>query len=221
MYPISLKLSGKNCVVIGGGRVAERKVLGILNGGGRVLVISPEGTTTIRRLADLGKLKWIQRDYRSGDLGDVQLVFAATNSREVQKTVVKEARQKGLLINVADAPDECDFQVPATIHHGDLTIAVSTNGKSPAVAALVKRKVQEHIGDEYRLLLQVMTIVRRQVLGCRNSQQDKKILFQNVLHEDIIDWIRAGRWDRLQEHLQRQLGPDFSIDLRPLKQDEP
>lgn len=216
-----MNITGKRCVVVGGGRVAERKVQGILSGGGQVLVISPEGTAGIRQLAESGKIDWEQRAYRSGDLKGTFLVFAATSVRAVQAAVVEEAREKGVPANVADAPAECDFQVPATIHHGDLTIAVSTNGTSPAVAAMVKKKLQEQVGDEYRLLLRLMAMVRRQVLSIDDDRQDRKILFQKILHEDIIDWIKTGQWEMLQEHLQHHLGRNLTFDLRPLQQDEP
>ena len=144
MYPISLNISGKLCVVVGGGQVAERKVLSLLNAHAAVRIISPQLT---ERLAEVvtevvteqavkktvkDTVQWWKRGYQHGDLDEALLVFAATDNRQVQDAVVQDAQQTGLLVNVVDAPEKCDFQVPALVRRGDLTLAVSTNGASPA-----------------------------------------------------------------------------------------
>ena len=219
MYPVCLNITGRLCIVIGGGAVAERKVQGLLAGGGRVRVISPEVTGSLAALAEEGRIEWLCKEYSPGDLDDAFLVFAATDSREVQEAVCRDAERAAMLINVADDPDHCGFQVPATVHRGDLTLSVATGGRSPAVAAMIRRRLERDFGREYAVLLELVAMVRERVLSDDSSPRERKILFQNILHDDIVAWIREGRWDRLQQHLQKVLGPGYSLDLSRLKQD--
>ena len=212
MYPVSLEITDKLCVVVGGGSVAERKVLGLLTAGAQVRVISPQLTETIIELADDGRIEWLERGYEQGDLVGALLVFAATDSREVQEAVVLEAGLEGQLVNVIDEPASCSFQVPAVIRRGDLTLTVSTGGKSPAVAAMVRRTLAESFGEEYSQLLDLMSRLRDQVLSGDRDCAERKILFQNVLHDDIVLWIKNGQWNLVRSHLRAVLGSDVDFD---------
>ena len=213
MYPVCLEISDKLCVVVGGGSVAERKVLGLLTAGARVRVISPLLTNTLTGLADEGRIDWLERGYAQGDLAGALLIFAATDSIEVQETVFKEAGRAGQLVNVIDAPARCSFHVPAVIKRGDLTLAVSTGGKSPAVAAMVRKQLDENFGEEYGLLLDLVSRLREQVLAGDGDSAKRKILFQNILHDDIVHWIKSGQWDLLRRHLHAVLGSDVDFDI--------
>ena len=213
MYPVCLEISDKLCIVVGGGSVAERKVLGLLTAGAQVRVISPQLTGTLAGLADDGRIEWLDRGYEQGDLIGALLVFAATDSREVQEAVVREASRAGQLVNVIDEPVRCSFQVPAVVRRGDLTLAVSTGGRSPAVAAMVRHQLEESYGEEYGLLLDLMSWLREQVLSGRQDCAERKILFQNILHDDIVLWIKTGRWDLLRNHLRAVLGSDVDFDV--------
>ncbi len=219
LYPVCLNITGKLCVVIGGGSVAERKVEGLLAAGGRVRVISPEVTSSLAALAKEDRIEWRRKAYAAGDLDDAFLVFAATDSREVQEAVCRDAEQAAMLINVADDPDHCAFQVPATVHRGDLTLSVGTGGRSPAVAAMIRRQLEREFGREYAVLLELVAMIREHVLTDDRTPRERKILFQNILHDDIVPWIREGRWDRLRQHLEDVLGPGLSLDFSRLKQD--
>ncbi len=212
MYPVSLEITDKLCVVVGGGSVAERKVLGLLTAGAQVRVISPQLTQIIAELADDGRIEWLERGYEQGDLVGALLVFAATDSREVQEAVVREAGRAGQLVNVIDEPASCSFQVPAVIRRGDLTLTVSTGGKSPAVAAMVRRTLAESFGEEYSQLLDLMSRLRDQVLSGDRDCAERKILFQNVLHDDIVLWIKNGQWNLVRSHLRAVLGSDVDFD---------
>ncbi|WP_456387348.1 precorrin-2 dehydrogenase/sirohydrochlorin ferrochelatase family protein [Desulfolithobacter sp.] len=218
MYPVCLDITGKLCVVVGGGRVALRKVSGLLEAGACVRVISPEASAELVRLADSGRIEWLDRPYRQGDLSGAFLVFAATDNRQVQETVCQEAEAAGQLVNVVDDPKQCSFHVPAVVRRGELTLMVATGGKSPAVAAMVRRQLEERFGPEYQILLELVSMVREQVLQGGAGCSARKILFQNILQDDIVTWIRRGDWERVQGHLRNILGPDVSIDLRRLKQ---
>ena len=214
MFPISLNIKGKLCAVAGGGKVAERKVLSLLDACAVVRIISPQLTELLSERAADGSVEWRNRGYQRGDLDGALLVFAATDNRAVQEAVVREAQEKGLPVNVADAPELCDFQVPALVRRENLHIAVSTNGASPALAAKIRQDLDEQYGEEYALLLRLMSRLRERI--CRSFSSDwieRKRIFQNILHEDIIDWIREEQWERLAQHLAAVLGPDIPFDI--------
>ncbi|MEA2115140.1 MAG: bifunctional precorrin-2 dehydrogenase/sirohydrochlorin ferrochelatase [Thermodesulfobacteriota bacterium] len=213
MYPVCLEISDKLCVVVGGGSVAERKVLGLLTAGAQVRIITPQLTRSLARLADDGRIEWLERGYAQGDLAGALLIFAATDSREVQKAVCKEAGQAGQLVNVIDAPARCSFHVPAVVQRGDLTLAVSTGGKSPAVAAMIRKQLAQSYGEEYGLLLDLISRLREQVLAGEGNSSERKILFQNILHDDIVHWIKSGQKDLLRRHLRAVLGSDVDFDI--------
>lgn len=213
VYPVLVSISEKLCVVVGGGAVAERKIKRLLAEKARVRIVSPEVTSLLAELARRQLCQWQQKNYTYGDLDGAFLVFAATDSPEVQKRIYEDAERQGILVNVIDNPKQCSFQVPATLQRGDLTLAVSTNGKSPAVAAMVRRRLEKQYGPEFEQLLRLMGQLRQQVIAAAARPSDRKILFQNILHDDIVEWIRDGRWDRVRQHLREVLGPDLNLDI--------
>jgi precorrin-2 dehydrogenase/sirohydrochlorin ferrochelatase len=221
VYHISLNIAGKLCVVVGGGNVAERKVLSLFNAHASVRIISPQLTEVLSDLTANTSVEWRNRGYRCGDLDGALLVFAATDNREVQDAVVRDAWKEGLLVNVADAPDLCDFQIPAVVQRESLNIAVSTNGTSPALAAKIRQDLEKRYGDEYAILLRLMSRLRARICNDASTDgTDRKRVFQNILHEDIIHWIRGEQWERLSQHLDTVLGPDIHFDLRELTEKE-
>lgn len=221
MYPVCLNITGKLCVAVGGGSVAERKVRGLLAGGARVRVISPAVIESLAELAEQDVIEWQQKKYSSGDLAGAFLVFAATDRREVQQAILHDAILSGQLINVVDDPDSCSFQVPATVQRGDLTLAVATGGKSPAVAAMIRGRLEKEYGQEYEILLELVSMIRDRVLASAVHPDDRKNLFQNILHDDIVYWIRTGQWEALREHLYTVLDPDVTLDFSKFEQEMP
>jgi cobalt-precorrin 5A hydrolase/precorrin-3B C17-methyltransferase len=152
VYPILLtRLQEAPVVVVGGGQVGERKVAGLLAVGAAVQLISPEATPQLQTWAEAGRLRWEKRGYQSGDLDGASLVFAATNRREVNSQVARDAARLGLLCNVADQPDEGNFFLPAVYRHDDLVIAVSTAGKSPAKARQLRDRLAEWLAGQVDL----------------------------------------------------------------------
>ncbi|MCK5516137.1 MAG: bifunctional precorrin-2 dehydrogenase/sirohydrochlorin ferrochelatase, partial [Desulfobulbaceae bacterium] len=208
-----LEITEKLCIVIGGGKVAERKVSGLLTAKALVRVISPQLTRLLRQWTEEKRIDWLNRGYQQGDLAGAMLVFAATDNRKIQKAVTREAQQAGQMVNIIDAPAECSFQVPAVVRRGDLTLAVSSNGCSPAVVAMVRKQLAEDYGEEYGLLLELVARIRKQVLAGDQGCDERKILFQNLLHEDIIIWIKTGQLDRLRKHLSAVVGFDVDFDV--------
>lgn len=210
-YPICLDIGGRRCVVIGGGKVAERKVAGLLECGATVSVVSPELSEPLRCLADRGGINWVARPYQPGDLAGAFLVIAATDDPAVQEAVHTEAEQGNLLLNVADVPKWCNFILPATTRQGELTIAVSTAGKSPALARKLREGFDREFGGEYAVLVELLGELRQVVLGRGMSHQQNKELFQQLVEADLAAWLRAGEWQRLRDHVRQLLDDEAAV----------
>ena len=140
-YPVFLDLNARSCVVIGGGPIAEGKIQMLLECGANITMISPTVTAQIKDLAKTGAIQLEEREYREGDLSQAYLVIAATDDNNVNQTIAREAEQHNLLLNVADVTHLCNFIAPAVVRRGDVTVAISTSGTSPALA----RKLREEI----------------------------------------------------------------------------
>ncbi len=161
-YPAFFNVRGKSCVVIGGGKVALRKVRTLLAHGANVKVVSPYLCLELSQLADSGRIEVIRQNYQPGDLKGAFLVIAAATS-DVNKKVTDDARQEKALLNVADNPEQSDFIVPTCLHRGDLTIAVSTAGKSPALARKIRIGLEQHFSEEYAILITLVEEVRSEL----------------------------------------------------------
>jgi precorrin-2 dehydrogenase/sirohydrochlorin ferrochelatase len=205
-YPICLDLEGRPCVVVGGGKVAERKVLGLLSCSAQVTVISPEMTEELLRRHAEGRIQWLDREYKHGDLGKAFLVIAATDDEETQKQVYEEAVKGNLLLNIADVPRRCNFILPATVRRGDLTISISTSGKSPALARKLRMELEKRYGPEYGVLVNILGGIRPEILAFGLSQSENENLFKNLLHDDMAKWIKDRKWEIMKEHLRAVLG---------------
>jgi precorrin-2 dehydrogenase/sirohydrochlorin ferrochelatase len=205
-YPVCLDLRGRPCVVVGGGKVAERKVNGLLACNAQVKVISPDLTEELMQLHTDGKLEWLDRPYRRGDLAQAFLVIAATDDEQAQQMVQEEAEEQNKLLNVADVPQRCNFILPATVRRGDLTIAVATGGKSPALAKKLRQELEKRVGPEYTVLVNILGALRPQILASGLSQPENELLFHHLLHDEMAEWIKNREWDSLKKHLRAVLG---------------
>ncbi|MCL2789735.1 MAG: bifunctional precorrin-2 dehydrogenase/sirohydrochlorin ferrochelatase [Desulfobulbus sp.] len=201
--------------------MAERKIRGILAAAGRVRLVSPAVTPSLTTLADYQAIEWWCKPYSRPDLDGAFLVFAATDNAEVQQAVHRDAQAAGLLVNVADNPGWCDFQIPATIRRGDLSISVATGGKSPAVAAMVKRRLDQLVGEEYGWLTALAALLREQILAEGLDSERMRMLFQQLLHDDIVDWLRDRRWCAIRQHVEQILGRPVHFDPESLIKENP
>jgi precorrin-2 dehydrogenase/sirohydrochlorin ferrochelatase len=193
-------------VVVGGGKVAERKVMGLLSSGARVKVISPTLTDDLARLHADTKLEWVNRQYQQGDLAQSFLVIAATDDDEAQRLIEEEAEQDNMLLNVVDVPQRCNFILPATVRRGDLTVAIATGGKSPALAKKLRKELEKSIGPEYRVLVNILGSIRPQVLASGLCQSENELLFHRLLHDEMLDWVKKRNWTVLEDHILTVLG---------------
>jgi precorrin-2 dehydrogenase / sirohydrochlorin ferrochelatase len=170
--PIFLDLGGRLCLVIGGGEFAEAKVRTLLDAGAIITVVSREATDGIKLQAAGGEIHHLAREYEYGDLRGKLLAYVATENSEIARAAAREARELGIPLNVVDNPESSTFISPATFRRGDLQIAISTGGSSPAVAGMLRRRLEQQIGPGYALVLEIM---RRTRQFLRNREADQRI----------------------------------------------
>jgi uroporphyrin-III C-methyltransferase / precorrin-2 dehydrogenase / sirohydrochlorin ferrochelatase len=176
LYPIFLKLDGRPCLVVGGGTVGERKVESLLEAGARVTVVSPELSEGLARRAAEGRVRWVSRRYQPGDLAGMCLVFSGVGDRQVSAAVHEEAGRRGIPVNAVDHDPHCTFHVPAMVVRGDLKIAISTGGKSPALASELKARIASAIDEDLVRFLAALGALRPRVLERYPLERRGKIL---------------------------------------------
>lgn len=211
-YPVFLDLDKTRCLVIGGGTIAERKVEALLAAGGEVTLISPELTAALRALEAAGRLAVQQRPYQRGDLDAVSLVIAATDDPALQRQIAADAKQANIFCNIVDQPVLCSFIVPAVVQQGDLTIAVSTNGASPALAKKIRQDLTEQFGPEYAVALRLLRRIREQLMHEQRSAQDRQRLLTGLAESPLLDYLRARQTDKLDSLLQQTLGDAYTLE---------
>lgn len=211
-YPVFLEVDKTRCLVIGGGAIAERKVEALLAAGGDVTLISPELTTALHDLEAAGRLTVRQRSYQRGDLDTVSLVIAATDDPTLQRQIAEDAKQADILCNIVDQPALCSFIVPAVVQQGDLTIAVSTSGASPALAKKLRQDLAEQFGPEYALALRLLRRIRERLRHEQHSAQDRQRLLTCLAESPLPDYLRDRQTDKLDALLQRTLGEAYSLE---------
>jgi len=209
-YPININITGQLCVVIGGGAVATRKITSLLPCDARVRVISPKISPEIKKLTDRNNLEWIPRGYRNGDLQGAILAFALTDNPEVQRQITTEAKEHGIPVNIADNPGACTFQTAATIRRGELLIAISTGGGSPALAATIRKELELRFGPEYGELIKLLTEIRQLTVGQDSSQEQHKLLFTKIIQTNILSLLKNKEWQLLHEQLIAILPPEIN-----------
>lgn len=219
-FPVCLKIAGRQCLVIGGGRVGERKVQGLLGHGALVTVVSPELSETLAALHRSGTIDWLPRLYQEGDLAGVFLVIAATDDPGAQERIHAEAEARNILLNVADVPKWCNFILPATARRGDLSLSVSTAGKSPALASTLRQALEVQFGPEYGALVNILGALRDTVLASGRPHAENKLIFARLANPEMAVWIKEGLWQKLAEHIQKILGPDAPLECLETAKEE-
>lgn len=200
-YPLFMDIEGKPCLVVGGGAIAEQKVLSLLDCGARVTVISPELTPALQRLA-ADRLIWKPRTYASGDVDGYLLVICATDDTLVNGHVFQEAETRNILSNVVDVPSLCRFIVPSIVRQGDLCIAVSTGGKSPTMAKEIRRSLEKQFGPEYATLLDLLGRYRPDMKErYPNDPAMRMKKWEELTESDLIDLIRDGKTEEAEKRV--------------------
>jgi precorrin-2 dehydrogenase/sirohydrochlorin ferrochelatase len=207
-YPIFLNLEGHRVVVIGGGEVAERKIQSLLDTGAIIVVISPEVTPDIASLYRQNRIELCKRLYMPGDCAGAALVLSATGDPEVSKAVYTEASALGIFINTADQPAQCSFIMPAVIRRGDIGVAISTSGTSPALAARLRRRISEVIGPEYARLAKLLSQARPEIRNNVGTEEGRKHLHYRIIDSDIITLLKSEDIEPAERRL-KQIIEDF------------
>jgi precorrin-2 dehydrogenase/sirohydrochlorin ferrochelatase len=173
VFPIMVRLASRKCLVVGAGRVAAAKAAGLLSHGAQVVVVAPTAIAWIREKARLGKLEWCRRPFSPRDVRSAFLVIAATNSAATNHAVFRACQARGVLCNVVDDPEHCDFFYPAVVRRGPLQIAISTAGESPALASRLRRELERQFGPEWKPFVEHTGKLRQQLL-CAEMPLEKK-----------------------------------------------
>jgi siroheme synthase-like protein len=194
MFPIFLKLEGKRCLVVGAGSVGEGKIQGLLDAGASIDVVAPSATAAVQKWAWEGVLSWKARKFDPTDLDGMLVVVAATSSPELNASIFKEARDRKVLCNAVDDPANCDFYYPAVVRRGDLQIAISTNGRSPALAQRLRRELEEQFGPEYETWVAELGQARDQLMAeTMDGEARRKLLHELAGREALASRSASGR----------------------------
>jgi precorrin-2 dehydrogenase/sirohydrochlorin ferrochelatase len=185
LYPIAVNLNGKHCVVVGGGRVAERRIAGLREQGAQVTLIAPEATPILQALAEAGTVHWNRADYRSELLQGAFLVIAATDKRDVNAAVARDAQERGLLVCCADGYEDGNFTTPGVIRRGDLTLTVTTGGQSPTLTALLRERLSAEFGPEWEALTALLGRLRSDIQRT-GDEAARRVAVQRVLDDNPI-----------------------------------
>ncbi len=203
-YPIFLNIEGRRCVVVGGGQVALRKVKVLLEHGAEVQVASPSLCPELSQLAENGTIKALRRDYEPGDLQGAFIAVAATDDMGTNEKVAKEARRERVLVNVVDDPQRSDFIVPSYLRRGDVAVAISTGGRSPALARKIRTELEESFGAEYAALALLLDQVRSE-LKQRGIRVDGDAWHRALDLNLLLPLLRAGRDDEAKKAMLTNL----------------
>ena len=205
-YPLFVLINGKPCLVVGGGSVAARKVQDLLQAGARVTVVSPEITPGLAALAAQGEIRHLQGDFQEEQVAGMALVIGATDDMAVNARVSAAAQALGIWVNIVDQPDLCTFIVPAQVRRGDLTLAISTGGASPALARKLREDLEHHFGPEYGPYLSLMQAIRTRVLEARRGDPDNAPLFKRLVDSTLREALGRGDLEGVRRILREVLG---------------
>lgn len=211
-YPIFIDLNQKKVLVVGGGKVAERKIETFLQYGASVYVISRELTPLLKGYVKEDRICYLGDEFREEFMNGAVLIIAATDDRIMNSGVGNSARTAGIPVNVVDQPSDCTFIVPGIVRKGDLQIAVSTSGKSPALVKKLRGELDKQFGSHYEIFLVMMGDLRKKILEMPVSDTDKKRIFMDIVNSPVIDAIRDENWQEVSSILSELTGGRVTYD---------
>ncbi len=214
-YPIFLQLQGETALVVGGGSVARRKVETLLEYGASVKIVSRALCPKLERLVEKQEIRFLGEEFRETFLEGIFLVIAATDEKELNHKISRAARARGLLINAVDQPADCNFIVPSIVNRGNLQIAISTSGKSPAMAKQIRKDLEGCYGVEYESFLALMGRIREELLPMGFSQKENGAIFQRIIDAGLLDIIARGDTEEAETMLSKLL--PAGIDMEKIR----
>jgi precorrin-2 dehydrogenase/sirohydrochlorin ferrochelatase len=209
-YPVFLDLKETSCLVVGGGQVGERKVKTLQACGARVFLVSRDLTPYLKEEVAQDRVSLLKGDYDHSCLDHMFLVIGATDDADLNHKIGREARHRGLLCNIVDKPAECNFILPSLVRRGDLTIAVSTAGKSPALARKIREDLENIFPEIYGTYLDFLGKIRQEVLNLSLPQPQNQKIFEALIKAPVLSWMSNGDAKAIEGLLNRLLGPLFS-----------
>ncbi len=198
-YPAFIDVRGRDCVVIGGGELGEEKVVKLLECDAKVVVISSHVTTNVQHLADAGEVEWIRREYRDGDLARAFIAIANTGDSAMDERISREAEERNVILNVVDVTHLCTFIAPSVARRGEVTVATSTGGASPALARTFREKLESSRILEYADLAPVLSDARAELR--RRGLRVPPDHWQMCITEDLLDTVQSGQSERAYDTL--------------------
>jgi len=207
-YPVFLDIAGKPVIVIGGGNIAHQKVVGLLKASAELTVVSPDLNQEMASLAAGGRFRHVERDYEPGDLEGYLLAFVATDDRSVNATVAAEGKERRVWVNAVDDPPYCDFIMPGIAQQGNLIVAVSTSGTSPAMARKMREEIETFLTEDYALMLELAAEVRAE-LREKGMLVDSEV-WNKALDNDLRSLLAEGKRPEAKERLLRSLSEPVS-----------
>jgi precorrin-2 dehydrogenase/sirohydrochlorin ferrochelatase len=211
-YPIFVDLQDQGVLVVGGGEVAERKIRDLLTYACRISIASPRLTPYLKELVDRGEVRLIDLDSLDESLDAVFMVIAATDDPALNSRIASKAKARGILVNSVDQPLDCTFIMPSVVKSGGLQIAISTGGKSPALAKKIRGELEGIFGPEYASLIDLLGLIRRELLSRGKPSSDNKIIFQQLVHSPLLDLIKEGDIEGVKRTLSSFLGYEFPVE---------
>jgi precorrin-2 dehydrogenase/sirohydrochlorin ferrochelatase len=212
-YPAFLDLNGKKVLIVGGGAVAQRKVETLLEYGASVFVAAKTLSPGLKGYEEEGRIRFLGEEFREEQMEGAILVIAATDDRDLNRQVSLSARKKGILVNAVDQPSDCSFIVPSILRRGELVIAVSTSGKSPALAKRLREELEKRFGTEYEPYLDMLGEIRKEILSRPLSAGQREEIFRDLIRSDLLDAIRRGDRNRAASILEGILGAVDKADF--------
>ncbi|MBC8059132.1 MAG: bifunctional precorrin-2 dehydrogenase/sirohydrochlorin ferrochelatase [Clostridiaceae bacterium] len=204
-YPMMLNIENKKCLIVGGGDIAYRKILELKDYGANITVVSISINEDIKVFVDTGAINYFQDTYDKTYVENAFIVVASTNDEEVNNQVFKDCSEKGILVNVVDDPKNCSFIVPSKIKRGDLTISISTNGKSPTLSRSIREELEKKYDEDYEVYLNILGDVRKEVIDKVKDADRKKEIFNAIIKEDYLNKLKLHGEAKVREEINEYL----------------
>ena len=211
-YPVCIDVKNRNCLVVGGGSVGTRKIKTLVECGALITLISLDISEFLVELAGKSEIIIKKRSYVSGDLEGMFLVIGATNNEKLNMQIHADADRLNILCNIADYPSGCSFILPSVVERGDLLIAISTSGKSPALAKKIRKELENCFGTEYADFLILMGAIRKKLLRYKKGNEYYKPMFEKLVNSDLIGMIKNKKKDEADLFLEKNFGKGFDLD---------
>lgn len=208
-YPVFWNISGEKCLIIGGGEVAARKVERLLTCGAKVCVVSPALCPELAEMKSFKRIEHIDDDYAGEYLYGAALVIGATDDEKINALISNDAKSRGIPVNIVDDPDKCDFILPSIVERGDLTIAVSTGGASPALARHLREELETAYGEEYATLVSILGQLRSKM---SKNEGKGRIWFDRLLSAGLLETIRRHDTEAIVKIVHDVTGEEVRVD---------